>query len=397
MDAFAWLIDPLPVRKFEQEFYERQLCLIRRPHTRYYADLLDISDLDTVLGTHRVRRPEINLVRGEATLDPGTYTDAAGRVDPVAVARCFDGGATVIFSQLHRRVPALARFCTALGRIFGARMQTNIYLTPPGAQGFRPHWDTHDVFVLQLSGTKAWSIYDRPVELPLKGQAFDKERDQPGPLTEQFLLEPGHLAYVPRGLMHSATSTTEASLHITLGLMAFTWTDFLLESVAGAALKDASLRQNLPAGFTGDTMSVEQKARLYREKLAVLETQLEPAEVWRHFTDEARSANTPLYTDILETRLRSDGLEMNTRLQRRRDLQTDVECGAEHCVILMRDQEICLPLRVRPAVEFALSGEVFAVQDLPDCLDDDGKITLAERLVKDGVLCRMPVSAPAGT
>ena len=63
----------------------------------------------------------------------------------------------------------------------------------------------------------------------------------------------------------------------------------------------------------------------------------------------------------------------------------------------MRDQEICLPLRVRLAVEFALSGEVFAVQDLPDCLDDDGKITLAERLVKDGVLCRMPVSAPAGT
>ncbi len=202
---------------------------------------------------------------------------------------------------------------------------------------------------------------------------------------------------MPRGLLHSATSTTEASLHISLGLMAFTWTDFLLESVAAAALKDASLRQNLPAGFTGDTMSVEQKARLYREKLAVLETQLEPAEVWRHFTDEARSANAPLYTDILETRLRSDGLEMNTRLQRRRDLQTDVECGAEHCVILMRDQEICLPLRVRPAVEFALSGEVFAVQDLPDCLDDDGKITLAERLVKDGVLCRMPVSTPAGT
>jgi ribosomal protein L16 Arg81 hydroxylase len=32
--------------------------------------------------------------------------------------------------------------------------QTNIYLSPPNAQGFGTHFDSHDVFVLQVAGSK---------------------------------------------------------------------------------------------------------------------------------------------------------------------------------------------------------------------------------------------------
>ena len=40
--------------------------------------------------------------------------------------------------------------------------------------------------------------------------------------------------------MHSARSTGQASLHITLGLTAFTWAEFLVESVTAAALRFAT-------------------------------------------------------------------------------------------------------------------------------------------------------------
>ena len=36
----------------------------------------------------------------------------------------------------------------------------NVYLTPPGTQGFAPHFDDVDVFILQLEGKKHWRLYE---------------------------------------------------------------------------------------------------------------------------------------------------------------------------------------------------------------------------------------------
>jgi hypothetical protein len=40
------------------------------------------------------------------------------------------------------------------------------------------------------------------------------------------------------------------------------------------------------------------------------------------------------------------------------------------------------------AVEFVTARKVFAVQELPDCLDPEGKMTLVRRLLKEGLLQR---------
>lgn len=34
------------------------------------------------------------------------------------------------------------------------------YLTPPGTQGFAPHYDDIEAFVLQLEGKKKWKLYN---------------------------------------------------------------------------------------------------------------------------------------------------------------------------------------------------------------------------------------------
>ena len=245
-DWYAWLIDPLPTAAFERDYYEQRLFHIRREASPYYAKLLSVAELDIVLGTHAASYPDISLVRGDGDVATGAYTNDAGRILPLDVAKHFDDGATVIFRQLHKRVPALARLCAALGRRFSSRVQTNVYLTPPDAQGFAPHWDTHDVFVLQISGAKRWSIYDTRVRLPLRGQRF-KPGTPPGDVSDEFELGPGSAVYVPRGLMHSARSTGQASLHITLGLTAFTWAEFLVESVTAAAARGRIAAPESPA------------------------------------------------------------------------------------------------------------------------------------------------------
>ena len=384
-DWYAWLIDPLPTVEFENDYYEQRLLHIRRKASEYYAGLLSVSDLDIVLGTHSAGHRDIKLVRDDGDVASRDYVNGAGRVQPLEVARHFDNGSTVIFNQLHTRVPTLALLCAALGSRFSSRVQTNVYLTPPDAQGFVPHWDVHDVFVLQISGTKRWSIYDTKVRLPLRGQRFEPGTP-PGDVSDEFELSPGSALYLPRGLMHSARSTGQASLHITLGLTAFTWAEFLVESVTAAALEEESLRRNLPREFARQGFPASERKRLFSEKLELLQSQFNPAVVWRRFSDEVLATDVPLFTNLLGQRLRRDRLAPGSRVRRRVGLLTEIATDGETCVLRFCGRELRLPVGVRPALQFATTADEFRVLDLPDCLDAEGKLTLVKRLVKEGVL-----------
>ncbi len=390
-DWYAWLIDPLPPAEFERDYYEQRLLHVPRAAPSYYTELLSVADLDVVLGTHSAGRGDINLVRGDGSVPSREYTNDAGRVHPLEVARLFDDGATVVFNQLHKRVPALARLCVALGRRFSSRVQTNVYLTPPDAQGFAPHWDTHDVFVLQIGGTKRWTIYDTKVRLPLRGQRFEPGTP-PGDVSDEFELGPGSAVYLPRGLMHSARSTGESSLHVTLGLTAFTWAEFLVESVTAAALEEESLRRNLPRSFADEGFPAGERHRLLGEKLALVRSRLDPEVVWRRFSDEVLATDVPLFTDLLGQRLRRDRLTPGSRVRRRAGLITEAVTEGETCLLRYCGRELRLPVAVWPALRFATTAGEFAVEDLPDCLDAEGKLTLVARLVREGVL--QQTSAP---
>ena len=72
-------------------------------------------------------------------------------------------GATLVLSQMHEVHLPLGRFCRGLEQIFLHPAQCNIYLTPPGAQGFRTHYDTHDVLILQVQGEKLWRYWPHAV------------------------------------------------------------------------------------------------------------------------------------------------------------------------------------------------------------------------------------------
>ena len=388
-DWYAWLIDPVPTAEFDRDYYEQRLLHVRREAPAYYAELLSAADLDTVLGTHSAGHRDVSLVRGDGNVPAAEYTNDAGRVQPLEVARRFDEGATVVFNQFHKRVPALARLCVALGRRFSSRVQTNVYLTPPDAQGFAPHWDTHDVFVLQISGTKRWTIYNTPVRLPLRGQRF-QPGTPPGDVSDEFELGPGGAVYLPRGLMHSARSTGEASLHVTLGLTAFTWAELLVESVSAAAIENESLRRNLPPGFAREEFPAAERERLFAEKLAIVQSGFDPDAVWRRFADEVLAADVPLFTDLLGQRLRRDRLTPRSRVRRRDGLLTEAVAGGETCLLRFCGRELRLPAAVWPALRFAATADEFAVEDLPDCLDAEGKLTLVTRLVREGVLQPAP-------
>jgi len=387
-DRFAWLIDPMTPEEFENDFHERQPARFAARNPSRYSELLSRSDLDTVLGTHFVNHRDIALTRNDEEIPMRSYT-RRGRIQPLAVARCFDDGATIIFNQLHRRIPALARLSVEIGRRFSSRVQANAYLTPPGAQGFPAHWDTHDVFILQIEGSKLWSLHDTKIRLPLREQRFSRGTPAGDP-TEEFELGPGDGAYIPRGRMHAARSTDQASLHVTLGLTAFTWAEFLVESISAAARGEESLRRNLPRNFARDDFPAAERKRLFEEKIVSVGTGFDPEAVWHRFAGEVLANDVPLFTDLLRERFRDDSLTFDSRLRRRAGLLIEAASEEASCVLRFAGRELRIPAHAAPAVRFAVTAEnPFRVRELPDCLDPEGKLTLVKRLIREGILQRV--------
>jgi hypothetical protein len=390
--SFDWLLDPIEPTTFFGEFYERKPLLIERRQPRKFAALLSIEAIDRYLSTANPCRPDVFLVDAARQLKPEDYSFAnsepPGRIDLPRAYELFRTGATISLSQMHERLPSLADLCRAVEAIFSGHFQTNIYLSPPHAQGFKTHFDSHDVFVLQVSGSKHWTLYDTAIELPLRGQAFDPDKHTPGAPTRTFTLSAGDLFYCPRGLYHSARSTDEASLHITLGLIGKTWADVMIEAVSAACLASPAFRANLPVGFANATFDARQAAATFRSLIDAFARDAQLTPILARFAEDFVSSRRPSLYGCLQEVQGAPELSIESTVCCRPHLVLLKREEADRIVILFGSTEIGLPLFVRDAVNFALAGAPFLVRDLPGELDDAGKVVLVQRLLREGLLWR---------
>ena len=270
-DALAMMIAPLSAEEFFAEFYERKVY--RTPQASpAAAALLSMDRVDEILSDSELPPSSISMAKSGEGVPEAEYTFPNGVVDRGAVLDNFRDGATIILPQMHLADGRLYNFCLALERQFGARTQTNVYLTPPDATGFGIHYDDHDVLVIQIAGAKAWEIYGDRDGLPFKGEGFRRGHDETGELKESFVLQPGECLYVPRGTAHRAPNAgDEPSLHITVGILTQTWAEFILEAVAEASLRIPQTRHSLPRDlfFEGGEVT-ERHARTFRQLIEEL-------------------------------------------------------------------------------------------------------------------------------
>lgn len=296
----AWILgfDPAEI-SFHEDILGAQVLHCRALREDRFRSLLSSADLDTVLGTFGLRAPQLRVVRFDSEIVQSDYCLGA-LVDPARVARLFADGATVIFEALHERHEPLGRLCGALTAASGVRTQTNIYLTPPHAQGFKPHWDTHDVFVLQVEGSKRWRLYDGGRLVPLASERFDPAAHEPGPVLAEFTVSAGDALYIPRGVMHAAESLDDTSLHITLGMIAYTWAEFVTHCFAELVERSPRWREDLRYGFAAEEADGYQSIRdELAVRLSTLGSELDPATVLAAKLDDLRTGIARHGTDYL--------------------------------------------------------------------------------------------------
>ncbi|KLI64204.1 cupin domain-containing protein [Aurantiacibacter marinus] len=264
--ALEKLIAPLSADEFFAQYYERSVFRSPVKHPDI-VDLLSLDRIDEIISDSELPATAIGMAKSGQGLESSEFIGGNNAVDRGAVLDNFRNGATIILPQLHFADGKLYSFCLGLEREFGARVQTNVYLTPPEAHGFGVHYDNHDVFVIQVSGAKEWEIYGSRDGLPFRGEGFRKGVDETGELKEKFVLSAGECLYVPRGTAHRAPNHgNEPSLHITVGILVQTWAEFMLEAVAEASLRIPAMRNSLPRDMFFDRdKALAEHAGMFRQ------------------------------------------------------------------------------------------------------------------------------------
>lgn len=212
-DPLGFLLAPVDTATFRAEFRGHAPLHARSGAGRTH--LLSLADIDSYLAAAELRTGMVDIVSHGERVPPEAFTGRDGRIAAHTVAAHRARGATIVLPQLDCAFPRLGAFCGALEEALSAPIQANAYLSPPGSRGFVPHYDTHDVFALQIAGSKLWRLFGEP--LPADAPFRPGDRD-PGPATLTLTLRPGDCLYVPRGLVHEAVNQGgEPSLHISFG------------------------------------------------------------------------------------------------------------------------------------------------------------------------------------
>lgn len=136
-----------------------------------------------------------------------------------AFYRYMRNGATLVLNRINKTSWSIQDLCNQIAAFSGGQTLANGYFAFAGNGSFGNHWDTHDVFVVQLMGRKRWLLYGPSFELPLSGQtsAAQKAECPQQPVFDGYLNE-GDVLYVPRGWWHNALPDSGATFHVAIGV-----------------------------------------------------------------------------------------------------------------------------------------------------------------------------------
>ncbi|XP_052391161.1 ribosomal oxygenase 1 isoform X2 [Carassius gibelio] len=253
---FQWLLHPVQDKSFFRENWEKKPILIQRQNPEYYKGLFSTAEFDRILRN--------NDVQYGVNLDVTSYTNGKrethnppGRALPYTVWDFYESGCSLRMLNPQAFSSTVWQVLSILQEKFGSMAGANVYLTPARTQGFAPHYDDIEAFILQLEGKKHWRVYNPRSEdevLPLVSSP-NFSQDEIGQPIMDVVLEAGDLLYFPRGFIHQGDCLPDAhSMHITVSsFQRNSWGDLLLKLMPAALEiameEDVEIRKGLPLDY----------------------------------------------------------------------------------------------------------------------------------------------------
>jgi ribosomal protein L16 Arg81 hydroxylase len=275
------LLAPMTPESFMAGHFDRAPLHIQGSPDKF-AGVLDWAGIDRLLDmTHIWTETSLKLVLDSAPVPPAQYSvkatsrDGAPVLQPVAarVQEWVRRGASVVMNDVDSLTPGLAAVSDALeGAGFG-KAQANVYISWQSHKAFHAHYDTHDVWAVQVEGEKTWNVWEGRAEWPIahplfRGQPQDHHERAKGGLRARVHLKKGDILYLPRGWYHDALAEAPNSVHVAYGVHAPLGMD-VMNILTERALHDPAFRQPLPRqdGSPAAAQALAQRAALLGQKL----------------------------------------------------------------------------------------------------------------------------------
>jgi ribosomal protein L16 Arg81 hydroxylase len=321
-------------------------------------------------GGHSIPRDEYSIVRQDGLVD----------FNVEQVLKLYADGATITINRAHQCSAELASLCVDLSKEFQAHVNANVYITPPNAQGFAVHSDTHDVILVQGEGRKRWKMQQTLEYLATpRNPNVTSDPVTAGPWDE-FYLAVGDSVYIPRGLLHEGISDDSHSLHITLGIHPYTWADLFRDVLAKAESTDSALRQAVtPSPMDFETALRTFKSRLMDSLSCPHSTQSLLLERTRRYQDGSFRGKFRELTD-------PNRITLATTVRVRKGIDIRFENNHHEIVLSFGTKSLALPRYVSEHLRRIVESESISAEELPSDLDDDGKLTLLRRLLTEGLV-----------
>nr|WP_305123531.1 cupin domain-containing protein [Roseomonas sp. GC11] len=258
ISTLADLLAPVTPEQFFAEYYDKQPLHVQGGAAKF-ASVLSWRQINRLLDqTHIWSGQSLKLVMDGNAVPPEQYCGRATSRDNAAVmqpdarmvAEWVKRGASVVMNDVDSLTPGLVGVSTALEEAGLGKAQANVYISWQSHKAFPAHFDTHDVWAVQVEGEKTWNIWEGRAEWPIPhpvfrslGQAHHEQAK--GRLRGQVTLKAGDLLYLPRGWYHDALAEAPASVHVAYGVHAPLGMD-LVNILLERVLYDAEFRKPLP-------------------------------------------------------------------------------------------------------------------------------------------------------
>lgn len=254
-----------------------------------FDHLITLAEVDRLIDTNCLPCRTVRLItsNGKIVTDESTYSRDGDMPNPGALRQHLDNGGSLSLRLMETTHPALATLYQELREETGCTGHISGYLTPPGNQGFRYHYDPYTSIIVQIAGQKVWPLLPPVVDWPVeeygdfRTRGFtdaDHHRNATTTPVQTHTLHPGDVLWLPQGWVHSPHNYdgTTPSLHLTIALKPrnLHWAATRLAAVlTQRLLDDAACRQPLtPADLLHASPDIAKAAR-YRvlDALAALD------------------------------------------------------------------------------------------------------------------------------
>ena len=306
--------------------------------------------------------------------------------DPARVQQHLARGATMVLNFIDQLTPELSGFARSMESALGGTVQANLYLSSKRKQGFKAHFDFHDVFAMHVMGEKTWFVFQGRADHPIKHPMFEgwpRERhDQlKGELWREVRLRPGDLLYLPRGQYHYALADDGPCVHVAWGVtypIGMDVVSYAFERMVAESLG----RANLPRDRAGLQARLADIARLLAQKLAEPQALEDMTRARANFGGQRGRYDLPGLIERADVafRVKRSGLRL-------------VSQGGRYGLVREGTrQAVEVPAAIQPQVAWVLERDGFGKRELAAAFPGEGAAKL-DRLLGD--LHRMALVEPA--